>query len=84
MQVSIKQFNVDMSVKSKGIEFEVRSTEAAGNEFLGDCVLTMTGLTWCPGKTSAKNGVKVSWEDFTAIMASPASRKAAVAAAKAA
>ena len=73
-----------MPVKSKGVEFEVRSTEFDGDKFLGDCVLDWTGLTWCRGKTSKKSSLKIRWEDFIAIMASPDSLKAAVAAAKAA
>lgn len=65
MQVSIKSFNVGMEVKSSGIEFEIRSPEG---EFQGDCHLTMTGLVWCNGKTDKKNGEKVSWSDFIALM----------------
>jgi hypothetical protein len=65
MQVSIKSFNVNMEVKSSGIEFEVRTPD---REFVGDCHLTMTGLVWCAGKTDKKNGEKISWNDFIALM----------------
>ncbi len=80
MKVPIKSFDVAMEVKSKGVEFEVRSPN--GKTQHGDCVLTMTGLTWCIGKTARANGISVSWKDFMAICDSPESVKAAVKAAK--
>lgn len=80
MQVWIKSLQVDMQVKQNGIELEVRSPN--GEEQLGDCYATMTGLVWCHGRTQKKNGVKVKWDDFIAICASQESLKAAVKAAK--
>lgn len=80
MKIGIKKFNVNMDVKSTGIEFEVRSAD--GSQQLGDCYLTMTGLVWCKGKTKKKNGVKISWSDFIEVMTTLARRKAAVKAAK--
>jgi hypothetical protein len=68
MQVRIKQFDVNMDVKSSGIEFEVRTPD--GTTQLGDCYLTMTGLVWCHGKTNKKNGVKISWIEFIQYMES--------------
>ena len=65
MKVRIKDLSVDMEVKSKGIEFGVRSTD---DKHVGDLVLTNTGLTWCKGKTGRKNGLKVRWKDFIAWM----------------
>ncbi len=79
MKVRIKSFDVEMQVKAKGIEFEVRSADDA--EQLGDCYLTMTGLTWCAGKTTKDYGVKISWQDFRDICASDVSVKKAVKAA---
>jgi hypothetical protein len=61
MRVAIKSFEVEMDVKTNGIEFEVYDND---DNFLGDCFLTKTGLTWCEGKTRRKNGVKVSWREF--------------------
>jgi hypothetical protein len=61
VKVTIKSFDVQMEVKNKGIEFEVRSPNG---EHLGDVVLTKTGLVWCKGKTDPKNGRRVSWEKF--------------------
>lgn len=81
MEVWIKSLEVEMQVKQKGIELEVRSKDGAGQ--LGDCYATMTGLIWCKGKTKKENGVKVKWEDFISICASPEALKAAVKAAKA-
>ena len=65
MKVSIKTFDVEMDVKSKGIEFEVRNPKG---KLLGDCYLTMTGLVWCKGKTDKKNGKRILWHDFIATM----------------
>ena len=80
MKIGIKTFNVNMDVKSNGIEFEVRSPD--GSQQIGDCYLTMTGLVWCKGKTKKKNGVKISWSDFIEVMTTDKRRKAAVKAAK--
>ena len=81
MKVWIKSFDVEMQVKSNGIELEVRSAD--NKDQLGDCFATMTGLIWCAGKTGKKNGIKVSWQDFISICASEKSLKAAVKSAKA-
>ena len=64
MDVKIKDFNVEMLVKNKGIEFEIRETQGKGGDRLGDVVLNKTGLIWCKGKTTAQNGKPVSWSDF--------------------
>lgn len=80
VDIRIKQFDVKMSVKSKGIEFEVRSAD--GQTHVGDCYLTMTGLIWCPGRTTKQNGVKINWEDFTTVLATDEAKKAAVKAAR--
>ena len=61
MNVSIKSFEVQMDVKNKGVEFEVRNLD---NKHLGDLVLTKTQLIGCAGKTSSSNGKKVSWDTF--------------------
>jgi hypothetical protein len=61
MQVKIKEFKVEMEVKSGGIGFEVRDTKG---KFLGDCYVTMTGIEWCKGKIPQGNGRKTKWEDF--------------------
>ena len=79
MKVSIKSLKVNMEVKSNGVEFEVRSPDG---DFLGDCYLTMTGLTWCKGKTTKEKGVAVSWKDFMALMNSKETLKSAVKTAK--
>ena len=61
MRVSIKDFGVNMDVKTRGIEFSVYDNQ---DTFLGDCYVTKSGLIWCQGRTKKANGVKVSWEDF--------------------
>lgn len=58
MNVSIKSFDVKMEVKNKGMEFEVRDTQG---KFLGDCIVTKTGSTWCQGKIQPANGKRVPW-----------------------
>ncbi len=80
MKVHIKQFDVSMLVKSKGIEFEVRKPD--GSSQIGDCHVTMTGLIWCKGKTAKKNGIKISWDDLATVLDSAATKKVAVKAAK--
>ena len=67
MKVSIKDFAVTMEVKNKGVELDVYSNDG---KHLGDLVVTKTGLTWCKGKTTAANGVKVSWTEFIEDMES--------------
>jgi hypothetical protein len=75
MKVSIKSFEINMEVKSKGVEFEVRSPD---NDFLGDCYLTMTGLIWCNGKIDRDNGEKISWGDFITLMSDSEELKKAI------
>ena len=82
MEVRIKQFDVNMVVKSKGIELEVRTP--GGSSQIGDCYVTMTGLVWCIGKTTKQNGVKVSWDELATLLESPQTKKAALKAARAA
>ena len=65
MKVSIKQFDVAMDVKTNGIEFEVYDND---DNFLGDCILTKTGLIWCGGKTTRKNGKRITWAKFIEMM----------------
>lgn len=80
MNVKIKNFDVDVDVKQKGIEFAVRTPD--GRSQLGDCCLTMTGLIWCRGKTSKSNGVRVTWAEFIDLLSSKDALKRAVKAAK--
>lgn len=61
MIVYVKDMSVNMEVKNRGIEFEVRDTDET---FLGDCIVNKSGLIWCQGKTDRKNGKKVSWDEF--------------------
>lgn len=61
MKVEVNTLSVNMEVKQRGVEFRVRDNQ--GN-FLGDMFVTSSGLIWCKGKTSKKNGVKVNWDEF--------------------
>ena len=80
MKIGIKSFDVEMEVKQKGVELEVRSPD--GSDFYGDCFVTMTGLVWCKGKTGKAKGVKIKWEELMEICESKEKLKAAVKAAK--
>jgi len=81
MNVKIKSFDIEMEVKQKGIEFDVRTPD--GKRRYGDCYVTMTCLEWCQGKISKGNGVQVSWDDFMVLMSSKDALKRAIKAAKA-
>jgi hypothetical protein len=61
MQVTIKDFQVEMEVKTNGIEFQVRDNDET---LRGDCYLTKTGLIWCHGQTTRPKGKKVTWDEF--------------------
>ena len=65
MKVTIKDFHVQMDIKNKGIEFEVRSNDG---HHLGDVIVSKAGITWCKGRIRRKNGVRLSWDDFAALM----------------
>jgi hypothetical protein len=65
MKVKIKSFDVDMEVKNRGIEFEVKDNN--GNH-LGDCVLTKSKIIWCKGRRDRANGVELTWAKFIAMM----------------
>jgi hypothetical protein len=79
MKVKIKSF-VDVDVKNKGIEFEVRNPN--GKKQLGDCYLTKTELKWCAGRTDKKNGIAIRWKDFISLMSSKDALKRALKAVK--
>lgn len=61
MEVSIKEFNVNMALKNKGMELGVYDTK--GNH-LGDLQIGKAKLVWCKGKTTPENGIKVSWKEL--------------------
>ena len=65
MKVSIKKFHVEMEIKKSGIELEIKDNKGI---HLGDCIITMTKLIWCEGRTTAKNGKKIEWKDFITYM----------------
>jgi hypothetical protein len=65
MKVSVKSFDVDMELKNKGVELEIR--EADGT-FVGDLVITKTKLIWCQGKTTRENGKEMPLPEFIEMM----------------
>ena len=64
MKVSIKQFDVDMTVKNNGMELDVSD----GKGHRGDLIITKSGLVWCEGKTLRANGTKMTWDEFIRLM----------------
>lgn len=65
MNVGIKQFNVDMEIRTRGVELEVRQPN---NAHIGDLIVTKTQLIWCHGRTPRRNGRGKTWEQFIAWM----------------
>ena len=65
MQVTIKSLNVDVELKNRGIELEIRNPQG---EFFGDLVVTKTQLIWCKGRTKRENGKMISWAAFQTYM----------------
>jgi len=65
MKVGIKQFDVKMELRYKGIELDV--SDSSGNH-VGDLVVNQTTLIWCPGKTTRKHGKVIAWDEFIQLM----------------
>ena len=64
MNVKIKKFEIEMEVKTNGIELEVRTPD--GTKQLGDLIVSKTGLKWCKGKST--KGKFMTWEKFTSMI----------------
>ena len=60
MKVKVKEFGLDLDVKTKGMVLDIYSPD--GKRHLGDIQITKTGLTWCNGKK--RTGPKVTWQEF--------------------
>lgn len=67
MNVKVKDWGILMEIKNKGAELEIRTP---GGKFLGDLVVTKSGLTWCPGRVDRRNGKRVTWDEFIEHMES--------------
>ena len=65
MKVTIKEFNVDMEIKTNGIELDISDNSGVHK---GDLVITKTQVVWCPGRTTRANGIQLGWEEFIAYM----------------
>ena len=61
MKVAVKSFGIDMNIKSRGMELEVRNPQG---KHLGDLYVTMRQLIWCKGRTTRAKGVGKEWQDF--------------------
>jgi hypothetical protein len=66
MKVSIKKLAVSMEIKNTGIELAVYSS--GGKTHFGDLIVTKSGLTWCKGRTRARNGQRISWYKLMEMM----------------
>ena len=65
MKVTIKNFDVAMELKNKGIEIDIYD---GNNNHLGDLVITKAKVIWCKGKTSRKKGKAFPWSRFIQIL----------------
>ena len=64
----MKQFG--WTWRSRQTESNSKVREPDDSTQIGDCYVTKTGLTWCRGKTTKANGVKVTWNESAEILAS--------------
>lgn len=64
MKVIIKNFDVNMEIKNKGIELDV--IDSSGHK--GDLVITKTKLEWCAGKINPGKGKSITWEQFIQLI----------------
>ena len=65
VKVWIKQLQVEMEVKTKGIELHIAEPDG---KHRGDLVVKKSGLIWCKGKTQPQNGNQISWNKFIEFM----------------
>ena len=65
MLVRIKQFDVAMEIKNKGVEIDVSDPQ---HGHIGDLVITKSKLIWCRGRTRPENGIDVTWTKFIEMM----------------
>jgi hypothetical protein len=65
MKVGIKELKTP-EVGSKGVEFEIKTPD--GNDHKGDVFVDKTGLVWCSGRTTKRNGKRITWDDFITFM----------------
>ncbi|MBL0319648.1 MAG: hypothetical protein IPP74_10245 [Alphaproteobacteria bacterium] len=66
MDVKIKKFIGIFDIPKNGIEFQIN--EPKGGKHLGDLYLGKTGITWCEGRTTKKNGKHKSWKELSELM----------------
>jgi hypothetical protein len=65
VKVWIKNFNVELEVKTSGIELDVSGNDG---KHLGDLYVTKAKLIWCKGRIPRNNGKEIRWEEFMAII----------------
>ncbi len=68
MKISIGRFDVNMDIKSKGIELKIWPP-GKDAKHLGDLEITNTTIKWHSGR-GRKNPKTISWNDFIDYMES--------------
>ncbi len=59
MDISVKNFDLELQVKTNGIEFLVRDNDGTHR---GTFVINKARIEWCKGKKRRGNGVQVDWD----------------------
>lgn len=66
MKVGIKQLDVNMDLKRKGMELSVYNGD---DTHLGDLFINQAQVTWCSGRSTPwSGGIKMSWNEFIHAM----------------
>jgi hypothetical protein len=65
MEVSITEFSGAMEVRKKHTRLQVYDNSG---DYKGSLYINKGYLIWCSGKTTLKNGKKISWEKFITDM----------------
>lgn len=68
MDVSIKKFDVEMALKTNGMELDIK--QPGGGEHVGDVVINKTGIVWCRGKVTPQHGISKSWDELISLLES--------------
>ncbi|RDC59636.1 hypothetical protein HME9302_00826 [Alteripontixanthobacter maritimus] len=59
----VKDFAVEQELKNNGIEIGVWD----GDKQFGDIYVAKTGIIWCDGKVTRRNGTKISFDELSLL-----------------